>query len=199
MSPFEEINDRIAGGIRALDLRAQILVLATGARVLLPRYEHWHRSVGRAENMASLVREAISAAEEFVLGKTDVQRVPALLDELELGAPSDPSDSVWFTAAQDCWTLADSALRVIAESFDAGDATWYLLEPIFQTTSERLFGFSDVGSDAQEAAEGQALSDPALAAAVRALESAIAELRSTASPNAADLARCARALQAIRP
>ena len=76
---------------------------------------------------------------------------------------------------------------------------WYLLEPMFQETSERLFGAYDVGSQDEDSAEETALAAPALSAAVAALESAIGDLSERAPLRDDDLERITATLQPISP
>lgn len=117
---------------------------------------------------------------------------------MEAGVPSEPSDRAWFTAAQNCWICADSALRVALREFDAADASWYLLEPVSQSVSESLFGLSDVGSLAQDKDEAVALADPGLVDAIAALNEAIDVLEAgPLSPHTLDHAK--DVLAPIRP
>jgi hypothetical protein len=110
--------------------------------------------------------------------------------------PSDPGDVP--TTAQDCWVCLDTAVRGAYGEFDPADSTWYLLEPMFQAVSERLFGFADVGTADAEVAESAALAEPELASAVDAVERSIELL--TAGPVEVQLLQQLRgALSALCP
>lgn len=52
--------------------------------------------------------------------------------------------------AHNALICADIALRIAHGGFNARDGVWYALEPQFQATSERLFGFTDVGSERED-------------------------------------------------
>ena len=77
------------------------------------------------------------------------------------------------------------------------DGVWYVLEPQFQATSERLFGFTDVGSEREERDEAIALRDTTLARAVDAIEVAVAQL--SVEPTEHDVAVLCATLRALRP
>ena len=102
-------------------------------------------------------------------------------------------------AAQDAWICADIALRLPRGEFRATDGMWYVLEPKFQATCERLFGFSDVGSEREQEDEARALEDPALAAAVTGVEAALEHLRAVGVPGDADADATIRHLLPLRP
>jgi hypothetical protein len=154
-------------------------------------------SRGAAEDRSDLLGGAVDRAFRFAEGDA-TSTSPALLIELEEATPREPSDASWATTAQDCWICADTAVRSSLASYAAQDATWYLLEPMFQTTCKRLFGFSDVGSKRQDELERQALQDPALQAAIAALHRAVHTLN-TPVVDRADLERLATDLAPIRP
>lgn len=199
MSPFEEVNREISANAAGLTRRSQVLLLAAASRVLFPRYQEWHIEAGQPDSTLMLLVDSIAAAEHFATGVAGRPAIETLIADLEQDAPSEPTDVASFTAAQDCWILADSAIRTISGRFTASDATWYMLEPMFQTTCQRLFGVSDVGSSQQAAMEQEALEDPMLEAAVGALESSIYRLAAIATPNEDVLASCIVALDALRP
>jgi hypothetical protein len=154
-------------------------------------------SQGVAADQRELLARAVDEAFRFAEGDAGCTSV-GLLSELEEAAPGAPLDVSWATTAQDCWVCASTAVRSSLEAFAAQDATWFLLESMFQATSQRLFGFTDVGSDREDELEGQALHDPALQAAVSALDSACDAL-STAIVDRAYLGRLVADLAPIRP
>lgn len=153
---------------------AQVGLYVAAGRALAKSYLEWRRAVG--ENPAvAILNDAVEAAEEFALGVTSSMDLD-LLRAIEAETPDEPTDTELFTAAQDCWICIDTAVRSALGEFNPADSAWYLLEPMFQATSERLFGFTDVGSRAQVESEQVALADERLAAAVDAVESAISML-----------------------
>jgi hypothetical protein len=167
VSPFELVIDGLASRIGALNLLAQVALLACAAEVLMPRYLDWC-TTSEIALQDELLRRAIENAKAFATGGSGTPS-KSLLKTLEAATPSEPSDRPWFTAAQDCWICADSAIRVAVKEMDAPDASWYLLESMFQEVSESLFGMSDVGSQDQEDGEAAALAHPRLADAIAAL------------------------------
>jgi hypothetical protein len=195
MSPFEAVSYRLGQALRDLSRRAQVAVLLCASKVLMPEYLDWIVRSG-TDDQSDLLREALEVVTRFAVG-TAVPHREGLMDSVEEATPGDSSDVSGFTAAQDCWICADSALRVSVGAFAVEDAAWYLLEPIFQSTSERLFGVSDVGSQTQAAAEVEALEDPALASAIHGIEEAIALLMGRPSPDVGDLARITEALRPL--
>lgn len=198
MSPFEDVSSRLTARVAALPLRAQVALFASGAEVLAPRYQVWVTGTGgAAPDEGDLLGRAIALARRFAAGDESATS-PELLQQVEESTPGDPTDVEWFAAAQDCWICADTALRAAQHEFEAEDSVWYLLEPVFQRTSERLFGYSDVGSELQDRFEAQALEDPALRAAVTAIDSAV-DLLGTTEVDEAVLTRVSASLAPIAP
>lgn len=172
MSPFTEVSDRIAERIRLLDLRRQVALFGCAAEALAPGYTMWRMQAHEeVRDDTDLLEAAVQHARAFAIDG----RVPPtdLLDQIEAATPSDPSDVPNFTTAQDCWICADTAVRAIADGYEPAESAWYLLEPSFQATSERLFGYADVGSAQQQAAESQALGDVRLQEVLSAIGAAL--------------------------
>jgi hypothetical protein len=163
----------------------------------MPRYLDWCAATGGSWN-EPLLLETLVAAEGFALGSMPAPSL-SLVRRVEEATPSEMTGIPWFTSAQDCWVCADSALRVSLAQFNAEDAAWYLLEPMFQATSERLFGVTDVGSERQEEDEVRALADDRLAIAVSSVETAIRELSQVERLTPEDLENCLSIVNAIRP
>lgn len=180
-SPFVATVDRLEPLVGALDPRAQALFFCCAARALLA-------------DRAGEVQDALTAAEEFALTGRVPDGIPRMLDGLD--ERQDRLDEVG-VVTQDALFCADIALRVMDGSFDAQRGVWYVLEPQFQATSERLFGFTDVGSEREQRDEAIALRDPTLARAVDAVEGAAAQL--SAEPTEQDLATVCAALRVLRP
>lgn len=180
-SPFEATTRRLGALVGALDQRAQALFFCCAARALL---------ADRADD----VDEALAAAHEFAITGSipdEIQQKLASLDALQ--ASLDKVDLV----ARDALICADIALRLTYGGFNAQDGVWYALEPQFQATSERLFRFTDVGSEREERDEATALRDATLAQAVDAVEGALVRLSAKPTHQEADTT-CA-ALAALRP
>ena len=81
--------------------------------------------------------------------------------------------------------------------YDPTDSAWYLLEPAFQATSERLYGYTDVGSENEQAAESAALRDPALMRVVDSVEDSIS--MAVGNPTEALIASITDVLGPINP
>lgn len=171
MSPFEDVVDDLAGRIRELPVRSQIALFLGAGVALAEPWAAWAAAAGVAPDHRLLDR--VRGAVESHLAGDGQALSPGLLAEIEAATPAEPTDVPGFTAAQDCWVCVDTAVRAGLGGFDAADCTWYLLEPIFQSASEHLFGLADVGSDRQESDEHAVLAQPQLRSAVEALERAV--------------------------
>lgn len=197
MSPFEAIAHRLGIALQSLSKRAQVAVLLCSARAFMPQYLEWS-AWGGDDDQSGLLGEALDVAAAFAVG-VGGPSAEGLLTLVEAAIPVDTSDVPGFTTAQDCWICADLALRVSLGAFAVEDAAWYILEPIFQSTSERLFGVSDVGSQAQGHAEAEVLSDPVVLSAVGAVEGVIELLTSRPSPDVGDLDHITDVLRSLNP
>lgn len=173
-SPFERTSHSVAEAVRTLELHAQVALFASVAQALSAAYRSWSEQSGSRFN-GEVLDQAIESAMAFAVGESAIVD-PLLLASVEANAPSGSSDAALYTAAQDCWIAADTALRGGLREFDPADSAWYLLEPQFQATSERLFGVSDPGSAVAGDAEAKALADPRLAEAIGVLGHAIRTL-----------------------
>ena len=173
-SPFESVSDRLSARIATLPIRSQVALFGCAAEALAPRYFDWCTDSETGPEV-EIFTAALADMRLLALGS---HALPGrtMLEAIELAAPGEPSDSEWFTAAQDSWICLDSALRIAFREFTGRDATWYLLEPIFQAASYRLFGLHDVGSDHQGVAESIVLNDERVEAAIASIEKAIAIL-----------------------
>lgn len=195
MSPFERATEALATRIRGLSLRAQVALFLSASEVLAESWREWSAAANRTVDLDTFDRGVAEAA-AFASGDESVSR--DVLAAVEASTPSEPSDVRGFTAAQDCWICLDTALRGALGDFDPADSAWYLLEPLFQAVSERLFGFADVGSDIQEEAESSVLADPALTSAIAAVERGIV-IAASASATEPQLGELRSAMAAIRP
>jgi hypothetical protein len=180
-SPFVATARRLEALVGALDPRAQAVFFGCAARALL---------ADRADD----VDDVLAAAQTFALAGHIPDEIPPLLAALEeQQARLDEVDIV----AHDGLICADIALRITYGAFNAQDGVWYVLEPQFQATSERLFGFTDVGGEREERDEAIALRETTLTRAVDAVELAVAHL--SAEPTEQEVAVVCAALRALRP
>jgi hypothetical protein len=185
MSPFEAVADRLAGCVATLAVPAQVLFFACASEALSPAFARWNARVTGSEPPATVLEQANGAAAAWATGHEGVD-LDGPLEALQRAQPVLPTDFEGFTAAQDAWICGDVALRVARGEFEARDGIWYVLEPAFHATSERLFGVYDVGSERADVDEATALRDPSLAAAVAAVESALDHLQGVAEPTERD-------------
>lgn len=180
-SPFVATVQRLEPLVGALDPRAQALFFCCATRALL---------ADRADD----VDDVLAAAQAFALTGRVPDEIPQMLVALEKQqARLDETDVV----AHDALICADIALRITYGAFKAQDGVWYVLEPQFQATSERLFGFTDVGSEREERDEAIALRDSTIARAVDAIEVALAQL--SVEPTEHEVAALCATLRALRP
>jgi hypothetical protein len=181
LSPFEATAQRLGAVVGALPTRAQSLFFCCAARALLT-------------DSVSDANDAIAAAHDFALtgrAPDDVANLLASLDDCQ--ARLDERDVVM----HDALICADISLRIASTGFNAHDGVWYVLEPQFQATSQRLFGVTDVGSDREQHDEALALQDGRLSQAVHAVEVAAARLN--AQPTERDAEATCTALRPLRP
>jgi hypothetical protein len=196
LSPFAGVIDRLTTEIRVLPPRGQVAIFLTAAVVLAEDWQEWCRAAGRVPDDAVFAR-AITVATDFACGRP-VSASSELASAIESAVPDEPSDVPGFTAAQDCWICLDTAVQGATHGDDAASSTWYLLEPLFGSVSMRLFGVSDVGSEAQEAAESTALDDAVLSQGIAAVEACISRL--AANPvDESQLVRLRSTLSVLRP
>jgi hypothetical protein len=180
-SPFVATVQRLEPLVGALGPRAQTLFFCCATRALL---------ADRIDD----VDEVLAAAQAFALTGRVPDAIPKMLAALEeQQARLDEHDVV----AHDGLICADIALRITYGGFKAQDGVWYVLEPQFQATSERLFGFTDVGSEREKRDEAIALRDTMLARAVDAIEVAVEQL--SAEPTQQEVAVLCATLRALRP
>jgi hypothetical protein len=150
----------------------------------------------RIDDHTEFLEHAVEQARMFA---ADGLRPDAdLLPQIETATPADPSDLPAFTVAQDCWICLATAVRSCLEAYDPAESSWYLVEPIFQSTSESLFGYTDVGSAHQQEAESDTLADPRLQLAIEGLNDGI-DHASRGVPSADSLRRIADAIRPIEP
>lgn len=175
MSPFETAVEGLGRQIRPLSMHAQGALFIAAARALEPEWRRWSSASG-VPLAEDVFHAGVRAATAWVLHDAPID--PGVLAAVERSTPFEPTDVGGFTPAQDCWICLDTALRGALGEFDPADSAWYLLEPLFQRTSERLLGFTEASSAEQETAEAAVLADPSVATAVAALECCLRDLAS---------------------
>jgi hypothetical protein len=196
LSPFDSAIEILAGRIDSLARDLQIVFFACAAEALVPRYLDWCADAG-VEMRDGLLLNALDESRRIVGGYRSANG-RSLLEQLAAAAPAEPTDAAWFTAAQDCWICADTSLRISVEGYKAADATWFVLEPLFQKVSEDLFGFSQASTEMQDESEELVLQNARLVAAIAAVDEAISIFSS--GPITDELvSRAASVLTAIRP
>jgi len=195
MGPFERVVAELTPRIRDLPMKAQAALFLGASLALAESWREWSAAAG-LDPATGVYDRAVAAASAFAGGGEPVS--PDLLAEVEAFTPSDHSDIPGFTVAQDCWICLDVALRASAADRDPAGYAWYLLEPMFHGVSERLFGYTDVGSIEQEKCDSVSLADSALVAAIAAIDQGIALV---APPVVGELrlAELQRVMAAIRP
>jgi hypothetical protein len=178
MGPFERVVAALKPRIRELPVEARSALFLGASLGLSESWREWSAAAG-LDPAADVYDRAVAAASAFASGGEPVSR--DLLEEVEASTPSEPSDRPGFIATQDCWICLDVALRASSGERDPADYAWYLLEPMFQAVSLRLFGFTDVGSIDQEECDSASLADPAPVDAIAAIEQGIAMVASAAA------------------
>jgi Protein of unknown function (DUF416) len=187
----------LADRLSQLSKRAQVVFFACVAQVMLPTYRAWHARANRTADQGKLLEHAVDVATAFAVTGEGPADMDSLVAAMERELPDEGSATDGFVGAQDAWVCSDIALRVALGEFEAQNGMWYVLEPQFQATSERLFGLSDVGSDREEQDEAIALKDPTLAAAVAGVERVLEDLRDVSEPSDDDVARVSRSLGSL--
>jgi hypothetical protein len=174
VSPFEEAAAELRAEISALPHRDRCLLFLSASRALSNGHDRWADAAGRPDRIVE--RSALTAeAEKFIL-RGEVPEPGLLLDRIALNVPGEPTDVPEFTSGQDCWICLDTSVRGMVGGYSPADAGWYLVEPIFQAVSQRLYGLTDVGSALQGTAEARILQDPLVVAALDAVRNAVGQL-----------------------
>ncbi|MFI8524583.1 hypothetical protein ACIGB8_09060 [Promicromonospora sukumoe] len=194
MSPFGDVVDRLRSDIRDLPQPGQVVLFLAAAQVFAGSRREWLAAKGVASDDA-VFEQALESARDLAHGRAATPSA-AFLVELEEAAFGEMRDGAP-TIVQDCWICLDTAVRGPVEGYDMSSSTWYLLEPLFQSVSARLFGVADLGSE-NVVAERAALDDPVLAGGVAAVRSCVERLP-TVSVDGALFARIVEDLIAIRP
>lgn len=186
--------------IGRLSKRALVGLFWSCATALQPEYQEWAaRSNAGTDRILS---EALAAAHQFAAYDREPAGQEELLHALEVSVPAGESpDALSATAAQDCWICADVAIRVLVhDSYNAGPAIEYALEPTLQRASEELFGVSQVGSGPSEnELVDELLAHPPVSEAVGFLQWATDYLKSRPSPSELELDLVAQRATALAP
>ena len=151
MTALDQVLDELGVDIGSLGTPACVVLYRACGRALRPLYDEWTRATGQPDASASL--DGVDAlCEEFLLSGVAASGAANLLAELEQTIPpGDAIGDVSSTGAQACWIAYDTSLRVFVDTtFRAEMCVEYVLQPLLASVSERLFGFSQVGSGPEE-------------------------------------------------
>lgn len=180
MTALDQVLDDLGAEIAALETSGRVVLYRACGRALRPLYEQWARVTGQPDASSSLDRVDALCEESLLLGYS-APGAASLLSELEVAMPpGDAIGDVSSTGAQACWIAYDTSLRVLVESaFRADLCVEYMLQPLLASVSERLFGFSQVGSGPHEEVQLEELvAEPRTQEAVRWIQSACLIARS---------------------
>jgi len=180
---------KLASKIEPLSKRSLVGLFWACANALLPDFQTW--AAQRCEQTEPILREAMTAAYGFAVHGRPVSEAALLLAALEASTPAgDSPDETSSTSAQDCWICADIGVRVqVDQSYDAGPAIEYALEPVLSAASEELYGVSQIGaSRGEEQQVRRLLQHSKVIAALEFCEWATEFLRDRPSPTEQDLA-----------
>lgn len=193
--------DDLGGLIAELPVVQQARFFSAVSLAFLPAVRRW----GSAYRSDRRIEQQLQAAADACFADTspdpeDVAELATIFARENEG-PQDGIEAEHrdFTAALDAWICGDIALRLLLDDSDAADGAWYVLEPRYHATSERLFGVVDVGSTEEVPGETTALGDPELAAAVSAARTAAARLGDTKAPASLSRDRLVEVLAPICP
>jgi hypothetical protein len=200
LTAFDEALDDFAERIDRLPrplISALFLACADG---LLPEFRRWAAHT-RHDN-EPLAQRALAAARTFALTGNTHPDAENLLASLEQATPEGESpDEFSSTAAQDCWICVDIGIRVMVdEDYQAGSGIEYALEPVMQSTTERLYGVSQLGSGPDEDAQTEAiLNEQDARAALGFCDWAIGLLTERSTLTQADLAELTSRATVLAP
>jgi hypothetical protein len=195
----DELAD-LSAKIGLLSKRAIAGLYWACALALLPEFVAWatHRSV----STELLLQEALGVAHNLACGRPVPTGIRTLLSELEASAPDGESpDAFSSVSAQDCWICADIGIRAfVDDSYPAGPAIEYALEPVIAKATEQLFRVSQVGSgDDEEAQVNLIIRHSQVGLAIEFCRWAADYLRDRPSPTADDLETVRSRAAAIAP
>lgn len=177
-SPFSQAADELGRVVTDLPVTQQSRFFSCVSLAFLPAVRRWEKAT-RADQ--SIEERLVAAAEACVVhdarDAADLGELASVLAR-DTEGPQDgvESEDPDFIAALNAWICADVAVRLLLGDRITAGSAWYVLEPQFQATSERLFDVVDVGSADAVAGETAALSDPGLVAAVSAAHEVAARL-----------------------
>jgi hypothetical protein len=159
-SAFDVLSRRLGELVDGLPRRSQVLFYAAAAEALLG-------------DGAAPLADALAAARDFSIYGDLPDRTDDLLEAIA-ALPDGAADGD--VIVHDGLICAEIALRIIRGDFDAKDGMWYVLEPQLQSVSERLFGFTDVGSERAPRDEPIALRHDDLVRLVSVIEAVLQRL-----------------------
>jgi len=187
MNSFDALLAGLARQLRELDPASQAEFFLQCGLALRPLYERWLDETGRPDRAGVLDTAALLVGERRSAANTSLDAEVILTSMEAEFPPGDALGDVSSTGAQSCWIAYDTALRLVIDaSFAAEASVEYLLEPVTVGVSERLFGYSQIGSGPDEDRHMSALvADQQMAVAVDWISEVIkAMLRSAPIPDA---------------
>ena len=167
--------EQLATLINGLSRRSQAAFFLSFSKAYTESANWRLRDDGEMRNLLLLAQDAAYA---FCLGDVSAERANAL-KSLDITLPSE-------MLAQSAWICADVALRVSVDAtFESGMSVEYALEPFLGRVSEDLFGYWQVGSGDNEAAQvAEVMAHPVVLEGVAFCRWAIGVLASSAAPSA---------------
>ncbi|MER7243308.1 hypothetical protein [Kribbella sp. NPDC000426] len=176
MTALDHELEQVAGLIDALPRTSQAALFWAASSAHLDSVDWWTAEHGE---VGALLQQAQEAAYAFCMDRLPVDRAGVLLYELDQTLPED-------VVAQSSWICADAALRIAVDpTFEPGRSIEYALEPVLGRTSERLFGFWQVGSgDAQEDEVAEIMAQSDVVSAIEFCRWAVRMLAAAGAPSA---------------
>jgi hypothetical protein len=203
LTMLDAFADEMTTKIDSLSKRSIVALYWACSSALVPVYRKWAADT-RAQT-ERVLDTALTAGYQFVVSGLEPAGKRELLQALEVSAP--PGDLLYKagksleTAAQDCWICCDIGVRVLVDdSYSAGGAIEYPLEPVLQRATERLYGVLQVGSGPDECRQVEAvMSEPDVSDAVDFVRWAVSTLDDQLAPSADRLELIRQRAGVLRP
>ena len=157
MTEYDLVLLELGEGIGKLTTRSKVGFFWASSAALLPAYSLWARH--NVTSNEGLLQSILRASRDFAEGGTVPLKPEQLLRAFGSSTPPGEAIDEFSTAtAQDCWICADICLRVIVDdTYEAGPAVEYALEPTMAYATEQLYGVSQLGSSDKEDQQTNAL------------------------------------------
>lgn len=176
MTALDDLLEDLSQELQVLGASDRAVFFRECGRGLRPLYTRWVEETCGVDG--SIWLDWVEAAvEEYPTKVQSLFDTSSVLAELESRMPNGVAiDAVSSIGAQSCWISYDVALRSIVDPAFASElCIEYVLDPVLASVSERLFGFSQVGSGSDEALQVLAVvSDGRTQNAVRWIREALA-------------------------